>query len=149
MSGKRLGRHDQEGDRHPADGLELGRQDGDGHRPFPYDGLRYPKSDEKPPFQTIEEIERQIAAGGLKPPRGRNFRRLHCGRPRSRNCWPMPSNRPPIRGFSLICMAAHTGASRSELTETYFPADSLRLAPVWAAMHIIGKIHGWAACSLA
>ncbi len=32
---------------------------------FPYHGLRYPKSDEKPPFQTIEEIKRRIAAGGL------------------------------------------------------------------------------------
>jgi hypothetical protein len=34
---------------------------------FPYDGLRYPKGDEKPPFQTIDEIERQIAGSGLKP----------------------------------------------------------------------------------
>ncbi len=32
---------------------------------FPYDGLRYPKTDEKPPFQTKAEIERRIAAGGL------------------------------------------------------------------------------------
>ena len=34
---------------------------------FPNDGLRFPKIDEKPPFMTREEIERQIAAGGLKP----------------------------------------------------------------------------------
>ena len=34
---------------------------------FPYEGLRYPKGDEKPPFQTREEIERQVAAGGLEP----------------------------------------------------------------------------------
>ena len=27
---------------------------------YPYDGLRYPKSDEKPPFGTRAEIERQI-----------------------------------------------------------------------------------------
>jgi integrase len=27
---------------------------------YPYDGLRYPKSDEKPAFQTREEIERQL-----------------------------------------------------------------------------------------
>ena len=33
---------------------------------FPYVGLRYPKGDEKPPFQTREEIRRQVAAGGLK-----------------------------------------------------------------------------------
>lgn len=32
---------------------------------FPNDGLRFPKQDEKPPFMTRAEIERQIAAGGL------------------------------------------------------------------------------------
>jgi integrase len=32
---------------------------------FPNDGLRYPKLDEKPPFMTREEVERQITAGGL------------------------------------------------------------------------------------
>lgn len=31
---------------------------------FPSKGLRYPKADEKPPFMTMEEIERQIDAGG-------------------------------------------------------------------------------------
>ena len=36
-------------------GLTLGR--------FPNRGLRYPKSDEKPPFMTMAEIERQIAGG--------------------------------------------------------------------------------------
>ena len=34
---------------------------------FPNAGLRYPKTDEKPPFQTRDQIERQIKAGGLKP----------------------------------------------------------------------------------
>jgi hypothetical protein len=28
---------------------------------YPDDGLRYPKADEKPPFQTRVEIERQLA----------------------------------------------------------------------------------------
>ena len=32
---------------------------------FPNRGLKYPKANEKPPFQTWEEIERQIARGGL------------------------------------------------------------------------------------
>jgi integrase len=32
---------------------------------FPGRGLTYPKTDEKPPFQTREEIERKIARGGL------------------------------------------------------------------------------------
>ena len=33
--------------------------------PFPNDGLRYPKTTEKPAFQTREEIKRRIAAGEL------------------------------------------------------------------------------------
>jgi integrase len=32
---------------------------------FPNRGLKYPKADEKPPFQTWQEIERQIGQGGL------------------------------------------------------------------------------------
>lgn len=34
-------------------------------RPLPKKGVRYPKTAEKPPFQTWEEIERKIARGGL------------------------------------------------------------------------------------
>ena len=41
---------------------------------YPYDGLRYPKSDEKPPFQTRAEIERQLP--GLPAEAGAS-----CGRP--------------------------------------------------------------------
>jgi hypothetical protein len=32
---------------------------------YPYEGLRYPKSDEKPPFQTRQEVEWQLP--GLSP----------------------------------------------------------------------------------
>jgi hypothetical protein len=35
---------------------------------FPGRGLVYPKLDEKPPFQTREELERRIALGGLTAP---------------------------------------------------------------------------------
>ena len=90
-------------------GLVLGR--------FPYHGLRYPKTDEKPPFQTVEEIERRIAAGRLTPAQVKElweslylrtqevadllaFAKEHSAHP-----WIYP----------LICMAAHTGARRSEL----------------------------------
>ena len=84
---------------------------------FPYHGLRYPKTDEKPPFQTVEEIERRIAAGGLSAAQVKElweslylrtqeiadllaFVKEHAAYP-----WIYP----------LICMAAHTGARRSEL----------------------------------
>ncbi|MFO0912752.1 MAG: hypothetical protein U0795_07330 [Pirellulales bacterium] len=34
-------------------------------RPFPNRGLKYPKLHEKPPFQTLAEVERRVARGGL------------------------------------------------------------------------------------
>ena len=84
---------------------------------FPYEGLRYPKSDEKPPFQTREEIERQIAAGGLKPAQVKELwealylqsheiaELLAHAKEHAAHPWVYP----------LIAMAAHTGARRSEL----------------------------------
>lgn len=36
-------------------------------RPFSARGLRYPKSADKPPFQTFGEIEQRIARGGIDP----------------------------------------------------------------------------------
>jgi integrase len=44
-----------------------GMQGGKVVGPFPYRGLKYAKTTEKPAFQTWEEIERQIARGGLSP----------------------------------------------------------------------------------
>ena len=85
--------------------------------PFPGRGLVYPKTDEKPPFQTREEIERQISRGGL-PAREKialwdslfltlpevatllESVRTHATQP-----WVYP----------MVCAAAHTGARRSEL----------------------------------
>lgn len=84
---------------------------------FPYAGLRYPKGDEKPAFQTREEIRRQVAAGGLKREQIKElwhalylqahevagllaYAREHAAHP-----WVYP----------LIATAAHTGARRSEL----------------------------------
>jgi hypothetical protein len=42
-------------------GVQAGQLSG----PFPHRGLKYPKTSEKPPFQTWEEIERQIQSGGV------------------------------------------------------------------------------------
>lgn len=44
----------------------MGRADGTRSGPFPSKSLVYPKTTQKPPFQTREEIERKIARGGLK-----------------------------------------------------------------------------------
>ncbi len=82
---------------------------------FPGKWLRYPKETEKPPFQTWEEIESQVAAGAnaslwdclyLKLPEISElmkFVREHAHHP-----WLYP----------LFCFAAHTGARRSEMLRT-------------------------------
>jgi integrase len=85
--------------------------------PFPHRGLKYPKTTEKPPFQTWEEIERQIAAGGLDAMRQREL-------------WDCLYLTPPqidellafvraqsTHGFlyPMFALAAHTGARRSEM----------------------------------
>jgi integrase len=83
----------------------------------PNKGLVYPKDDELPPYQTREEIERQVAAGGrtpseieelwdalyLRPPEIAEL--LEHVRTHARHAWIFP----------LACVAGHTGARRSEL----------------------------------
>jgi integrase len=84
---------------------------------FPNRGLRYPKMDEKPPFQTRPDIERQIGRGGLTEV---DIRQLW-------DC--LVLTRPEIDEllkyvlthasqpfvYPMVCLAAHTGARRSEL----------------------------------
>lgn len=85
--------------------------------PFPNRGLKYPKADEKPPFQTWAEIERQIQQGGLSAvdqldlwdclfltlPEIDEF--LTFARQQAGHGFLYP----------MFCFAAHTGARRSEL----------------------------------
>jgi integrase len=84
---------------------------------FPSKGLVYPKTDEKPPFMTLNEVERKIAAGGLSAAaieelsESLYLRReevdelLEYVRAHAAHPWIYP----------LVCTAAHTGARRSEL----------------------------------
>jgi integrase len=84
---------------------------------FPNRGLRYPKTSEKPPFQTWQEIERQIARGGL------NSREqvdlwdcLFLTLPEVDEFLAFVkenANQPFI--YPMVVFAAHTGARRSEL----------------------------------
>lgn len=84
---------------------------------YPNKGLKFPKLDEKPPFQTWDEIERQIERGGLVNGSVQElwdclylrkteidallaYVKLHATLP-----WVYP----------LVCTAAHTGTRRSEL----------------------------------
>jgi integrase len=80
---------------------------------FPNRGLRYPKADEKPPFMTMAEVRRQVAAGGdaealwealyLQADELREL--LAAVKENAAHPWIYP----------LVCFAAHTGARRSEL----------------------------------
>jgi len=88
--------------------------------PFPNKGLRFPKLDEKPPYQTWGEIERRIAAGGLTKEQiadlwdclylrpGEIAELLAYVKEHGTQPWVNP----------LVCAAAHTGARRSELLRT-------------------------------
>jgi integrase len=88
---------------------------------FPSKGLRYPKGDEKPPFQTFSEITDKVAAGGLTEKQiaelwdalyleERDEKKelkelLALVKRRAAHPWVYP----------LFCFAAYTGARRSEI----------------------------------
>jgi integrase len=84
---------------------------------YPDDGLVYPKTDEKPPFQTREEIERQIRRGGLTQEEQDELweclfltlpdiaELLQHVRVAARHAWIYP----------MVAFAAHTGARRAEI----------------------------------
>jgi integrase len=80
---------------------------------FPSKGLRYPKADEKSPFMTMDEIGRQVAAGGhpetfweaLYLQSGELAELLAYVEKKATHPWIYP----------LFCFAAHTGARRSEI----------------------------------
>lgn len=81
--------------------------------PIPSKGLVYPKTDEKLPFMTWEEIERRIKAGGdadelweclyLRPEQAADLLIY------------VKAKKAPHYVYPMILAAAHTGARRSEL----------------------------------
>ena len=85
--------------------------------PFPNRGLKYPKSGEKPPFQTWQEISRQVERGGLSQADERELwdclfltlpeidELLALVRANARHPFLHP----------MFSFAAHTGARRSEM----------------------------------
>jgi integrase len=84
---------------------------------FPYDGLRYPRSTEKPPFQTRDEIDRQIAAGGLSNAEQADLwdaLYLQVVEITTLLEHVRKADRPGFV-YPMFCLAAHTGARRSEL----------------------------------
>ncbi len=84
---------------------------------FPNEGLRYPKTTEKPPFQTLAEIERQINAGGLSEAQQAELYDslyLQIGEI-SELLRHVEAHAAHGFIYSMFCLAAHTGARRSEL----------------------------------
>ena len=81
---------------------------------FPNRGLKYPKTDEKPPFQTRTDIERQIARGGLTDVEIRDLwdclfldtAQINEFLEYVRSCSAQPFLYP------MVCLAAHTGVRR-------------------------------------
>lgn len=82
---------------------------------FPNEGLRYPKHDEKPPFQTREQIERQLL-GVTEAERADLWDALYLTLPEVEEMLVVIRDgalHPWIH--PMACTAAHTGARRSEL----------------------------------
>jgi integrase len=103
--------------------------------PFPNKGLKYPKTDEKPPFQTWATIEKQIARGGLNEAEKRDLW----------NClfltlseidlvleFVKANARHPFL-YPMFCFAAHTGARRSEMLRLRI--DDIDLGTGTALLH--------------
>jgi integrase len=109
---------------------------------YPSKGVRYAKTDEKPPFQTRQQIERKIAAGGLKPEQIRElwhalYLQVHeiaaflaTVRARAAHPWIYP----------LVCMAAHTGARRSELAR--MQVSDIDFAEGTVTIHEMKRVKG-------
>lgn len=84
---------------------------------FPGRGLKYPKTSEKPPFQTYEEVERHVSRGGLTMAEGRAlWDALFLTLPELEELLAfvqVHALQPFV--YPMFCFAAHTGARRSEL----------------------------------
>lgn len=87
---------------------------------FPSRGLRYPKTKEKPPFMTREEIDRRIAAGGLRPADVTDLYESMYLTVTEMTEWLDDMKKVPAPPFlyPMACFAAHTGARRSEILRT-------------------------------
>lgn len=84
---------------------------------FPSKGLKFPKTSDKPPFQTREQIERQIATGGLSDlEQAELWNSLFLTLSQIDDLLQTVKERAQYEFlYPMLLMAAHTGARRSEL----------------------------------
>ena len=83
---------------------------------YPNRGLKFPKAEEKPPFQTRQEIERQVARGVTEAEERDLWDCLFLTLPDIAELLQFVkdgANHPFI--YPMFCFAAHTGARRSEM----------------------------------
>lgn len=111
-----------------------GRRMGFVGKDCPNRGLVYQKTDEKPPFQTVEEIERRLAGGGLTPKQVSELWNSLYLRPAE-----VASLLEHVKAsaahpwvYPLVCTAAYTGMRRSELmrariVDVDFQADTVTI----------------------
>jgi integrase len=98
---------------------------------FPNRGLKFPKSDEKPPFQTWQEIERQVARGVTASEERALWDCVFLTLPEIAEL--LEYVKATARhGFiyPMFCFAAHTGARRSEILRTRINDVDLEAATV-------------------
>jgi integrase len=86
---------------------------------FPNRGLKFPKAEERPPFQTWQEIERQVARGVLPTEERELWDCVFLTLPEIADLlqYVNETARHPFI-YPMFCFAAHTGARRSEILRT-------------------------------
>ena len=89
-------------------------------KPFPKNELRFPKTTEKPHFQTHAEIERQIAKGDLTIQQQKDlWDALYLDSPQLRDLVQIIKSKSRYDFlYPMAVMAAYTGARRSELVRS-------------------------------
>ena len=111
-------------------------------RPFPKLGLKFPKSIQKPRFQTWAEIERRIARGGLtKEQEADLWDNLFLTLPEIDELLSFvrrQARHPFI--FPMFTFAAHTGARRSEILRSLL--DDLDFAGNTITIHEKKRVRG-------
>jgi integrase len=101
-------------------------------RPFPSRGLKYPKLEEKPPFQTVAEITRRIERGGLTTAQEADLwdaAFLTLPEVSELLAYVKEHARQPFL-YPMFAFAAHTGARRSEMLRSQLTDVDLDLGTV-------------------
>jgi integrase len=95
--------------------------------PFPYAGLRYPRTTEKPPFMTKAEIERKIKAGLTKAEQADLWDAMYPTTEETKVILKLIKGKEtqPFL-YPMVGFAAYTGARRSEIIRTKLTDLDLR-----------------------